>query len=69
MAGNWKDEEAFALINISGDDLVQSQLEGCKRNKSVYEKISRSMKEAGFERTADQCCEKAKKTENGIQKD
>ena len=32
-----------------------------KRNKDVYEKIARAMKEAGYERSADQCRDKAKK--------
>ena len=50
----WKDE-VDALISIWGDDLVQAQLEGCKRNKLVYEKVSESMKKAGFERSAVQC--------------
>lgn len=61
MAVNWKDDETLALINIWGDDVVQAQLEGCKRNKSVYEKISKAMKDGGYERTAEQCREKAKK--------
>ena len=57
----WKDDEVSALINIWGDGIVQAQLEGCKRNKLVYEKVSESMKKAGFERSAVQCREKAKK--------
>ena len=61
MAGTWKDEEVFALIEIWGDDVVQAQLEGCKRNKLVYERISKTMAEMGYERTADQCREKSKK--------
>ena len=29
----WKDRDMLYLIDIRGDDLVQSQLEGSKRNK------------------------------------
>ena len=54
----WKDNEVNALISIWGDDLVQAQLEGCKL---AYEKVSESMKKAGFERSAVQCREKVKK--------
>ena len=34
----------------------------------VYEKITRAMKEAGYERSSDQCRDKAKKNESGVQK-
>ena len=64
----WKDDEVDALINIWGDDLVQTQLEGCKRNKLVYEKVSESTKKAGFERSAVQCREKAKKLKTEYRK-
>ena len=57
----WKDEEVYKLIELWGDDVIQSQLEGCKHNREVYEKISKSMKEAGFNKTSDQCRDKAKK--------
>ena len=40
---------------------MQLQLEGCKRNRQVYEKIATSLKAAGYERTAVQCREKIKK--------
>jgi hypothetical protein len=40
---------------------MQVQLETCKRNKWVYEKIATQTKEAGYDRSADQCREKAKK--------
>ena len=60
-SGNWSDEETFKLIELWGDDRIQAQLEGCKRNKEVYKKIARGMVEAGHEKTAEQCREKAKK--------
>ena len=68
MVGNWKDDEILSLINIWGDDVVQAQLEGCKRNKSVYENIGKAMKESGYETTAEQCREKAKKLEMDYRK-
>ena len=54
------DEEVFKLIELGGDEAIQAQLEGCKRNKDVYDKIARAMKEAGSERSADQYRDKAK---------
>ena len=58
---SWTDEETFKLVEIWGDDRIQAQLEGCKRNKEVYERIAREMAVAGYEKTAEQCREKAKK--------
>ena len=57
----WKDEEVYKLIELWGEDVIQSQLEGCKHNKEVYEKISKSMKAAGYNKSRDQCRDKAKK--------
>ena len=42
-SSNWKDCEVLCLLDIWGDDLVQSQLEGCKRNKQIYERISKEI--------------------------
>ena len=42
------------LIQLWGEG-VQEQLEGAKRNKHVYEKIARQMKEKDIDKTADQC--------------
>ena len=58
---DWTDTETKILIDIWGEDSVQLQLEGCKRNRQVYEKIATSLKAAGYERTAVQCREKIKK--------
>uniref|UniRef100_A0A1X7UXV0 Uncharacterized protein n=1 Tax=Amphimedon queenslandica TaxID=400682 RepID=A0A1X7UXV0_AMPQE len=43
----WKDDDDSALINISGDGIVQAQLEGCKRYKLAYE-VLESMKKQGL---------------------
>ena len=68
MAGNWKDEEVWKLVEIWGDDTIQAALEGCKRNKQVYERVSSRMRDAGFERTAEQCRDKAKKLKSEYRK-
>ena len=55
--GNCKDCKVLRLIDIWGDDLVQSQLEGYKRNKQIYDSISKELLVYGVHRSAEQCCE------------
>ena len=57
----WRDEETKKLIEVWGEEDIQAQLEGCTRNKAVYEKISREMAASQYERSAVQCREKIKK--------
>ena len=66
---NWRtDEETHKLIALWGDDNIQAQLEGCKRNKEVYERIAKGMSESGHTKTAEQCREKAKKLKSTYRK-
>ena len=65
----WSDEEVYKLlIDLWGKDSIQVQFETCKRNKWVYKKIAAQMKEAGYDRSADQCREKAKKLKGEYRK-
>ena len=57
----WSKEETFKLISIWSEENIQAQLEGCKRNRQVYTKISRELSAAGYNRTYEQCREKLKK--------
>ena len=57
----WSDEETAKLIDLWGEEDIQAELEGCKRNKHVYEKIAREMTAANYDRNAIQCREKIKK--------
>ena len=43
------------------DEEVQSLLESSRRNASIFERISREMNEAGYNKSATQCKEKLKK--------
>ena len=36
---NWSDSEVINLIELWGEEGIQAQLEGAKRNKHVYEKL------------------------------
>ena len=64
----WSKEETFKLISIWSEDNIQAQLEGCKRNRKVYTKISRELSVAGYNRTYEQCREKLKKLKIGFKK-
>lgn len=57
----WSKVETMKLIEVWGEESIQSQLEGCSRNKHIYEKISKKLEEAGYERTGIQCRDKVKK--------
>lgn len=60
-ASNWGKEETLKLIALWGEEDVQAQLEGCRSNRQVYEKIAREMQAANYTRTFLQCREKLKK--------
>ena len=49
--------KTIKLIEIRSEDSIQAELEGCKRNKQIFEKIARKMKAAGYEWTVVQCRE------------
>ena len=57
----WNEEETLKLIEIWDKDSIQAMVEGSKRNKYVFNKISRKMEAAGYEKTADQCNNKIRK--------
>ena len=57
----WTDEETYKLIELWGEDKIQAELEGCKRNAHIFEKIAREMAGAGFDRSGTQCRDKIKK--------
>ncbi|GBM58312.1 hypothetical protein AVEN_264922-1 [Araneus ventricosus] len=57
----WSDDETALLLQLWGANDAQSELTGNKRNFVVYEKISETMNNMGFIRTASQCREKIKR--------
>ena len=60
-SSTWNKEEILKLIEIWGQEHIQRQLQECKRNQSVYEEVAKEMREAGYERTYQQCRDKIKK--------
>lgn len=65
---SWSKPETFKLIEIWSNEAIQEQLEGCTRNKHVYEKISKKMDEEGYQRKFEQCREKIKKLKQEYKK-
>ena len=68
MAMAWSRDEVLKLIENWGDSAIQAQLEGCKRNQDVYDRIAADLRDAGFERTGKQCREKIKKLKGDYRK-
>ena len=68
---SWSDREVQVLINIWGEENIQQELDGAVRNKTVFQKKSKTMEEEGFQRDWQQCRTKVKnlKREYRIVKD
>lgn len=56
------------LIDVWGEDTIQAQLQECTRNQKIFEKISRKLTEAGYDRTFQQCRDKIKKLKGDYKK-
>ena len=61
MAVGWMDAEVFKHIELWKEEGIQQQLEGAKRKKHVYAKLTSDMTKAGFSKSGEQCQSKAKK--------
>uniref|UniRef100_A0A3P8VSQ8 Myb/SANT-like DNA-binding domain-containing protein n=1 Tax=Cynoglossus semilaevis TaxID=244447 RepID=A0A3P8VSQ8_CYNSE len=51
----WSDVETRTLLNIWGEQDIQTALDGNFRNSFVYRDVSRRLGTMGFERTPEQC--------------
>ena len=61
MAGClWETVETKTLINLWAKGAVQSELQGAKRNKDIYQMLAQRMEELGYHRTWSQCRVKIK---------
>ena len=56
----WSHDATRALISIWGESDVQEKLDGVKRNKDIYLKISMKLQEMGYSWTWQQCRTKIK---------
>ena len=53
--------KVFKLIEVWSEEEIQEQLEGLKRNKHIYEKLSSKLRKDGYNKTGEQCRSKVKK--------
>ena len=51
----WSAEEVDTFLDVWGEETVQNQSDSSTRNSHIFEKITRRMTEAGYDRTASQC--------------
>ena len=56
----WADKEIKALLTIWGDSKLQEELDGAVRNKVVFQRIAKMLREQGYERDWKQCRTKVK---------
>ena len=56
----WGEEEVKALLEIWGDERIQSKFDGAKRKQPLHEKIARELKARGYNRDAEQIKTKIK---------
>ena len=57
----WADKGIKALLTIWGDSKLQEELDGAVRNKVVFQRIAKKLREQGYERDWKQCRAKVKK--------
>ena len=48
MAAGWSTEATKALLSLSGEGNIQSQLNGVVRNKPIHGRVEESMCELGY---------------------
>ena len=64
----WQDGETIKLLDLWSEENVQVLLEGCTRNKTVYDKLAEDMAGYGYSRTGGQCRERIKKLKKDFKK-
>lgn len=47
MAAGWSSEDTRALVSVWSQTNVQAELDGVKRNRTIFERISRELSELG----------------------
>ncbi|EMP41788.1 hypothetical protein UY3_00944 [Chelonia mydas] len=64
----WTEREVCDLIAVWGDESVLSELHSKRRNAQTFEKISKGMKDRGYNRDPQQCHMKLKELRQAYQK-
>ena len=61
MSTSWMEGEVDNFIEQWGEQSIQEQLEGSKRNRHVYVKLSIALAKVGVKKSGEQCRSKVKK--------
>ncbi|EMP23799.1 hypothetical protein UY3_19241 [Chelonia mydas] len=64
----WTEREVQDLIAVWGDESMLSELRSKRQNAQTFEKISKGMKDRGYNRDPQQCCMKLKELRQAYQK-
>ncbi|EMP39494.1 Putative protein C11orf61 like protein [Chelonia mydas] len=64
----WTEQEVLDLIAVWGDESMLSELHSKRRNAKIFEKISKGMKDRGYNRDPQQCCMKLKELRQAYQR-
>ena len=64
----WDEEEVIQLIHIWADERIQQQLDGCRQKWPIFEKMAKTLAEAGFTPTFSQVREKIKQLKQNYKK-
>ncbi|EMP39485.1 hypothetical protein UY3_03265 [Chelonia mydas] len=67
-ASAWTEREVLDLITVWGEESMLSELCSKRRNAKIFEKISRGMKDRGYNRDPQQCHVKLKELRQAYQK-
>lgn len=51
----WLDEGTKTSLSVWGEENIQHQLDGAVRNKTIYKRIAKEMREHGYKREWLQC--------------
>ena len=65
---HWSDMEIAALLDVWGDNKIQTQLNGAYQNDSVFQKIAAALATRGFKRSGKQYCDKLKSLKKEVQR-
>ncbi|XP_074797543.1 uncharacterized protein LOC141978989 [Natator depressus] len=64
----WTEQEVLELIAVWGDESVLSELHPKRRNAEIFEKISKGMRDRGYNRDPQQCRMKLKELRQAYQR-
>lgn len=60
MAAGWSTEATRSLVSVWSQENVQNELDGVSRNRTIFERISKELRNKGYEKTWQQCRTKIK---------